>query len=110
MSILEQGDTIEVDFNPSVGYEPAKPRPAIVVTGYPFNFRASLVGVVPVQTADTGYPLHVPISDEGLHGFACVEMMRTTDIEQRGYRIIGVASDSTMRKIMGTIRGMFDLR
>lgn len=110
MSFLEQGDIIEVDFNPSVGHEPAKPSPAIVVTGYPFNSRSSLVGVVPVQTTDTGYPLHVPVSEEGLHGFACVEMARTIDVEYRGFSIIGVASDGTMRKIMGIIRGMFDLR
>lgn len=110
MSMLEQGDIIEVDFNPSVGHELAKPRPAIVVTGYPFNCRSSLVGVVPVQTKDSGYPLHVPIHEAGLHGFACVEMLRTIDVEFRGYRLLGMADDATMRQIMGIVRGMFDLR
>lgn len=110
MSFLEQGDIIEVDFNPSVGHEPAKPRPAIVVTGHPLQLTIISRGVVPVQTTDTGYPLHVPVTEEGLHGVACVEMVRTIDVEYRGFRIIGVASDGTMRKIMGIIRGMFDLR
>lgn len=110
MSFLEQGDIVEVNFNPSVGHEPAKARSAIVVTSYAFNSRSSLVGVVPVQSADNGYPLHVPVSDAGLHGFACVEMLRTIDIERRGYRLIGVASDAVMRRIMGIVRGMFDLR
>ena len=44
---LEQGDVILVDFNPSVGHEPAKLRPAVVVSGYGFNSRANLVAVVP---------------------------------------------------------------
>lgn len=110
MSHLEQGDIIEVDFNQSVGHEPAKRRPAIVVTGYAFNARSSLVGVVPVQTRDNGYPLHVPVGDAGLHGFACVEMVRTIDVERRGYRLLGYASDKVMRQIMGIIRGMYDLR
>ena len=110
MSALEQGDIIEVDFNPSVGYEPAKHRPAIVVTSYAFNTRSSLVGVVPVQSTDTGYPLHVPVRDAGLHGFACVEQVRTIDLERRGYRILGYASDELMRRIMGIIRGMYGLR
>lgn len=110
MSALEQGDIIEIDINPSVGHEPAKPRPAVVVTSYGFNSRSSLVGVVPVQTTDSGYPLHVPIADAGLHGFACVEMVRTIDVDYRGYRILGYASDRTMRAIMGIIRGMYDLR
>ncbi len=110
MSHLEQGDIIEVDFNPSVGHEPAKARPAIVVTAYAFNVRSSLVGVVPIQSADTGYPLHVPVNDAGLHGFACVEMVRTIDVERRGFRLLGYASDEVMRTVIGIIRGMYDLR
>jgi len=110
MSMLEQGDIIEVDFNPSVGHEPAKARPAIVVTDWAFNSRSSLVGVVPVQSTDNGYPLHVPVSDSGLHGFACVEMVRNIDVERRGYRLIGYVEGATMRRIMGLIRGMYGLR
>ena len=36
MSIV-QCDVILVDFNPSVGHEPAKLRPAVVVSGYGYN-------------------------------------------------------------------------
>ena len=110
MSFLEQGDVIEVDFNPSVGHEPAKRRPAVVVTGYGFNSRSSLVGVVPIQMTDNKYPLHVPIDCEGVHGFACVEMARNIDVERRGYTLIGYAGDAAMSRIMGLIRGMYDLR
>lgn len=110
MSMLEQGDVIEVDFNPSIGHEPAKSRPAVVITDWGFNSRSSLVGVVPVQSTDSGYPLHVPIHDAGLHGFACVEMARNIDVERRGYRLLGYASDSTMRRIMGLVRGMYGFR
>ena len=63
-----------------------------------------------MQSTDSGYPLHVPVSDAGLHGFACVEMARNIDVEQRGHRIIGSASDATMRRIMSLIRGMYGLR
>lgn len=108
--MLEQGDIIEVDFNPSVGHEHAKYSPAIVITDWAFNSRSSLVGVVPVQSTDSGYPLHVAVSDAGLHGFACVEMARNIDVEQRGYRIIGNTSDATMLRIMSLIRGMYGLR
>ena len=101
---------LELDFSPAVGHEPAKRRPAVVVTCYAFNARSSLVGVVPVQSADTGYPLHVPLADCGLHGFACVEMVRNVNVDRRGYRLLGPASDATMRQIMGIIRGMYDLR
>ncbi|MBQ9316593.1 MAG: type II toxin-antitoxin system PemK/MazF family toxin [Atopobiaceae bacterium] len=110
MSVLEQGDVIEVVFNPGIGHEPAKRRPALVVTSYAFNVRSSLVGVVPIQSKDTGYPLHVPVDEAGLHGYACVEQVRNIDVERSWYRLIGYASDSLMRQVAGIIRGVYGLR
>ena len=101
---------IEVDFNSGVGHEPAKRRPALVVTSYAFNVCSSLVGVVPIQSKDTGYPLHVPVDEAGLQGYACVEQVRNIDVARRGYRLIGCASDALMRRVMGIIRGMYGLR
>ena len=86
MSFLEQGDIIEIDFNPSVGHEPAKRHPAIVITGYGFNSRSSLVGVAPV------------------------EMARTIDVEQRDYRLVGQLDDKALGRIMSLVRSMYSLR
>lgn len=110
MSFLEQGDIIEIDSNPSVGHEPAKRRPATVITGYGFNSRSSLVGVAPVQTTDSNYPMHVPVDGDDLHGFACVEMARTIDVEQRGYKLVGQLDDKTLGRIMSLVRSMYSLR
>ena len=108
---LEQGDVILVDFNPSVGHEPAKLRPAVVVSGYGFNSRANLVAVVPTTTKDNGYPLHVPATCSGRSiGFACVELLRTIDVCQRGFEYLGVADDETLRSILASTRGMLELR
>lgn len=109
--ILEQGDVIMVDFNPSIGYEPAKIRPAVVVSGYGFNSRANLVAVVPTTTKDNGYPLHLPVKCSGRSiGFACVELLRTIDVGRRGYEYLGCADDKTVRTILASIRGMLELR
>lgn len=110
MTALEQGDIIEVDFSPSVGHEPAKMRPAVVVSVFGFNTRSSLVSVVPVTTKDSGYPLHVKIDSKDARGWACVEALRSIDLSHRGYRVLGYAEDSTMSTIMGLIRGMFGFR
>ena len=110
MSSLEQGDVIEIDFSPSAGHEPAKKRPAVVVSGYGFNTRSSLVTIVPLTSKDNGYPLHIRCEFDGASGFACVEQMRNVDIESRGYAILGCADNRTMRSIMSAIRGMLELR
>ena len=110
MSAFEQGDLIEVDFNPSVGHEPAKTRPAVVVSCFGFNARSSLVAVVPVTSTDNGYPLHIPIEYGGVKGFACVEGLRTLDLERREHRFIGYADEVAMRQIIQCVRGMMDIR
>jgi mRNA interferase MazF len=110
VSALEQGDIIEVDFSPSLGHEPAKLRPAVVVSGFDFNSRSSLVSLVPITTTDNGYPLHIPIKAPPVTGFACVEQLRNIDIAQRGHTLLAAATDRDMRTIMGTIRGMLELR
>lgn len=49
--LFEQGDLIEVDFNPTVGHEPAKRRPALVVSaGYFNNVVSSLTVVCPITS------------------------------------------------------------
>ena len=110
MSRLEQGDIIEIDFNPSVGHEPAKTRPAVVVSVYGFNSRSSLTCIVPITSKRHDYPLHIEIEAEGVHGWACVEALRTVDVDHRGYRLVGYAGDAAMKSIMSAIRGIFDLR
>lgn len=108
-SNLYPGDIISIDFDPSVGHEPAKLRPAIVVSEYGFNSRSSSVFVVPITSTDNGYPLHVKVQGDA-KGWACVEQMRSMDVESRGYTYIGYANDSTMFQITSLIRGIFGLR
>lgn len=110
MNALEQGDLIRVDFTPSVGHEPCKSRPAVVVSGFGFNSRSSLTVLVPITSTDTGYPLHVRVRERGVLGFACVEQLRALDVQQRGYEFLGSVDDATLRSIMSKIRGIFSLR
>jgi hypothetical protein len=51
-----------------------------------------------------------PLKAPSVAGFACVEQLRNIDIIQRGYNLLAAATDKDMRAIMGTIRGMLELR
>lgn len=110
MVALEQGDVIEVSFDPTIGHEPQKTRPAVVVSGYDFNTNSSLTVVAPITSVDSGYPLHVRIeNNDAIKGFVCVEQLRSIDLISRQAKHIGSLDDSTMMAIMSRIRAVFEL-
>ncbi len=81
--LFEQGDIITMDFDPTVGHEPRKLRPALVVSvGYHNNALSSLVTVCPITSKNNGHPLHVPIAEgNGVEGCVCLEQIRAVDLE-----------------------------
>ena len=54
--------------------------------------------------------MHVPVDGDDLHGFACVEMARTIDVEQRDYRLVRQLDDKALGRIMSLVRSMYSLR
>ncbi len=110
MNNLEQGDIVQVDFSPAFGHEPAKSRPAVVVSGYGFNSCSSMTALVPITTTSNGYPLHIDMGESPVRGYACVEQLRCLDLSARGYQLVGVASRDVMLNILSAIRGMLELR
>ena len=81
--LFEQGDLIELDFNPTVGHEPQKMRPALVVSvGYFNNVLSSLVVVCPITSTYNGHPLHIKLPEScPVEGCVCIEAMRAVDLE-----------------------------
>lgn len=107
--IVTQGDIVRVDFNPTRGHEPRKRRPALVVSTDAFNLRSSLTMVCPITSTDNGYPLHVPLRHEDLHGFICVEQLRSLDLSARQAEIIGKAGLETMNEVLNVLAPVFGL-
>ncbi|MBQ9004820.1 MAG: type II toxin-antitoxin system PemK/MazF family toxin [Atopobiaceae bacterium] len=107
--IALQGELVTLDFSPSVGHEPAKRRPAVVVSIDGFNLRSPLTFVVPITSVNNGYPLHVALP-EGLpvSGWACVEQLSGVDAQARNIKSLEQSLDEqTMGEILSLIKGMF---
>lgn len=104
--IFEQGDIVSINFDPSARHEPAGRHYAIVVSPWHINTRCSLTTVVPVTSADNGYPLHVRLAEgNDIHGFAQCEALRAIDFGARTGAVerVGIVDDDTLARIMGTI-------
>lgn len=110
--MFEQGELIEVRFDPTVGHEPHKRRPALVVSdGYFNNVLSSLVVVCPITTTSNGHPLHIEIADgNAVAGCICLEQVRALDLEERRARSLNAFLDEvTMTRVLDGIGAIFGI-
>jgi mRNA interferase MazF len=61
--VPERGDIVEIDFDPQVGYEQAKRRPALILSADQYNKRMGLAILCPITTKNKGFPWSVKIPD-----------------------------------------------
>ena len=114
MTMFEQGDFIEVNFDPTVGHEPQKRRPALVLSvGYFNNVLSSLAVVCPITSHNNGHPLHIELGpDNDVSGCVCIEQMRSIDLSNamRDARHLGSSIDqATMSVILEAVGAIFDI-
>lgn len=108
--IPSQGDIIEVSFDPTMGHEPQKRRPALVVSCDAFNRMASLTAVAPITSTDNGYPLHVRLPPESdVWGCVCVEQTRTLDLHARRYELVGRIDEDSMADVLERLGAMYGI-
>ena len=112
MSVFEQGDLIEMDFGPTLGHEPQKRRPALVVSvGFFNNVLSNLAVVCPITSVPSTHPLDVCIPDgSAARGWICLEAIRAVDLRQRHAVSLGDPLDAkTMAHVLDGIGGIFGI-
>ena len=107
-AIYDQGDIVEVNFSPSLGHEPQKLRPALVVSSYEFNLSNSMTIVCPITTRMRPFPLHETLPEDCcVCGSVVMEQLRALDLDARPCRLLGRLDDETLDKIITCIRSFF---
>ena len=109
VGIYEQGDVIEVDFDPTKGHEPAKRRPALVVSSYEFNVSNSMTIVCPITSNERPFPLHESLPD-GMEtsGVVVMEQIRAIDLDARPSRFVERLDEETLHKVVVCLKSFFD--
>jgi len=105
---FEQGDIVEVNFDPTLGHEPQKKRPALVVSTNRFNDATSMTIVCPIASQTNGFFLHERLP-QGLpiQGAVVMEQARAIDLEARGAEKICSLDEVTLEAILICIRSFF---
>ena len=106
--IFDQGDIIELDFDPTRGHEPSKVRPALVVSNYHFNISNSMTIVCPITSRLRPFFLHQELSDDNcVRGSVIMEQVRAVDLEARNAKRIGSLSEEELIPILVCIQSFF---
>lgn len=90
-----QGDLVYLDFDPSVGREIKKRRPAIVVSSDIFNSRTGFVTICPITSTIRDLPFFINLHGNKLHGQINASQLRTIDFmsKDRSIEFVEKATD-----------------
>jgi len=96
---MKRGEVWWVNFDPSIGGETQKQRPAIIVSNDISNKYINRVQVVPVTSkTDKLYPSEAPVYIAGKHGKAMADQVATTS-KERLIKLIGNVTQTEIEAI-----------
>lgn len=105
---FSQGDIVRVDFDPTVGHEPQKIRPALVVSNDLFNQSTSMTIVCPITSSDNQFRLHDPIPDRCVtHGWIVLEQARAMDLNAREAQFVEQLGEPELSHALKCLRTFF---
>ncbi|MGI6359877.1 MAG: type II toxin-antitoxin system PemK/MazF family toxin [Acholeplasmatales bacterium] len=107
--MVNQGDIVLVDFNPTVGSEQKGPRPALVVSNNDFHkVTKKFALVVPITTKIRNHPLHIKLdSRTNTYGEIMCEQIKMIDTVARNVSYIEKLSDDLLEQVLDIIKLLF---
>jgi mRNA interferase MazF len=101
----DRGDVIVLDFDPQVGREQMKRRPALVLSPAAFNEAFGLAYVAPVTSKPKGHAFEVrlPIGS-GARGVAMVHQLKSFDWRARRARRVGAVPPHVVEEAAAIVR------
>lgn len=99
--VPDRGHVVWCDFDPTVGHEQAKRRPALVITTAALAKHTGLAWLLPITSKGRGTALEVEIRVDGtggsIAGSALVHQLRAIDYKDREIQFIGEASPEAVQ-------------
>lgn len=77
--VPEAGDIVFLDFDPQIGREQARRRPALVLTDQRYNRASGLFVVCPLTSKRKPYPFALPATVGEVEGAVLVDQLKSMD-------------------------------
>jgi mRNA interferase MazF len=97
--VPEAGDIVMMDFDPQVGREQAKRRPALVLTDQRYNRASGLAVVCPLTSKRKPYPFALPITVGQVEGAVLVDQLKSMDWVGRKAKFHSKAEPGLVSKV-----------
>ena len=108
--VPDVGDIVMLDFDPQVGREQAKRRPALVLTDQSYNRASGLAIVCPLTSKRKPYPFALPIIFDRVEGAILVDQLKSMDWGVRKAKFRAKAESALVSKVRQYVAVLLGLR
>jgi mRNA interferase MazF len=108
--IPRAGDIIWLDFDPQVGREQAKRRPALVITEQSYNRASGFVIVCPLTSRRKPYPFAIATTVEKVEGAVLVDHLKSMDWAARKAALHSKADSALLAKVRAYLGVLLGIR
>jgi len=108
--VPEAGDIVMMDFDPQVGREQAKRRPALVLTDQRYNRASGLAIACPLTSRRKPYPFALPVVVDQVEGAVLVDQLESMDWAGRNARFHSRAEPALLHKVRQYLAVLLGLR
>ena len=108
--VPEAGDIVMMDFDPQIGREQAKRRPALVLTDQRYNRASGLAVVCPLTSQRKSYPFALPVTVGEVEGAVLVDQLKSMDWAGRKAKFHSKAEPAVINKVRQYIAVLLSLR
>lgn len=108
--VPEAGDIVLLDFDPQLGREQAKRRPALVMTDQRYNQASGLAVVCPLTSQRKSYPFSWPVTAGQVQGAVLVDQIKSLDCNRRNAIFHSKAEPALLSKVRAYLAVLLGIR
>jgi mRNA interferase MazF len=108
--VPDAGDIVFLDFDPRVGREQTRRRPALVLTDVRYNRASGLAVVCPLTSKRKPYPFALPVTVGKVEGAVLVDQLKSLDWASRSAEFHSKATPALLTKVRQYIGVLLSIR